>query len=67
MFNDFYVDKEEEYIIRFQLNPMLPPLMELEFHPNVYRHMPFTALLLQPAAEEEEEAEVRHRRVVDDQ
>ncbi|KAK6147030.1 hypothetical protein DH2020_017942 [Rehmannia glutinosa] len=31
-----------------------PPPMELEFLPNGYRHMPFTALLLQPATVEEE-------------
>ncbi|KAG8376575.1 hypothetical protein BUALT_Bualt09G0077700 [Buddleja alternifolia] len=37
-----------------------PPPMELEFLPNAYRHMPFTALLLQPVTVEEE-VEERHR------
>ncbi|KAL2554352.1 transcription factor TCP11 [Forsythia ovata] len=41
-----------------------PPPMGLEFDPNAYRHMPFTALLLQPAAEEE--VEERHLGVVED-
>ncbi|CAI9780174.1 unnamed protein product [Fraxinus pennsylvanica] len=40
-----------------------PPPMGFEFDPNAYRHMPFTALLLQPAVEEAEE---RHRGVVED-
>ncbi|KAI3473975.1 hypothetical protein Pfo_028763 [Paulownia fortunei] len=42
-----------------------PPPMELEFLPNGYRHMPFTALLLQPATVEEE-VEERHRGVAGD-
>ncbi|KAK4478649.1 hypothetical protein RD792_014140 [Penstemon davidsonii] len=37
-----------------------PPPMALEFHQNGYRHMPFTALLLHPAALEEEVEEVSH-------
>ncbi|CAA2958579.1 transcription factor TCP11 [Olea europaea subsp. europaea] len=41
-----------------------PPPMGLEFDPNAYRHMPFTALLLQPAVGEE--AEERHRGVTED-
>nr|QPP19129.1 teosinte branched 1 cycloidea and PCF transcription factor 11 [Fraxinus mandshurica] len=52
---------------RLDLCQSSPPPMGLEFDPNAYRHMPFTALLLQPAAEEEEEAAERHRGVVEDQ
>ncbi|KAL6987380.1 hypothetical protein U1Q18_013129 [Sarracenia purpurea var. burkii] len=32
-----------------------PPHMRFDFSGNVYRHMPFTALLLQPATDEAEE------------
>ncbi|PIM97913.1 hypothetical protein CDL12_19575 [Handroanthus impetiginosus] len=46
--------------------PAATPPMELEFLSNGYRHMPFTALLLQPATEDEEEDE-RHREVAEDQ
>ncbi|KAL0338458.1 UNVERIFIED_CONTAM: Transcription factor TCP11 [Sesamum angustifolium] len=38
--------------------------MELEFLRNGYRHMPFTALLLQPATVEEEAAEERHSGII---